>query len=189
MTLLTNDSVFAVDPATGTQTVFASGLIRPEGLSFSADGGFPLYVAEEIGNRAGRLSRVGPDGQRTTVCSGFRVIEDVTVDPQGNLYVSEDGSGSVLRISPTHSSAENAPGAKPTVDAPTQANSGAAESADQTVAPDTKTVSLAHAIQTRLARIIRRITRSFRIPTAHSGPDGKSSVTNAATVNRNSLWS
>ncbi len=189
VTLLTNDSVFAVDPATGTRTVFASGLITPEGLSFSADGGFPLYVAEEIGQRAGRLSRVGPEGQHTVVCSGFRGIEDVTVDPQGNLYVSEDGSGSVIRIYSTHSSADNTPGAKDTAEPPAQANSGAAKGADQAAAPDTRTISLVHAIQTRITRIVRRITRSFRSLRVRSALNGESSITNAANVNRKSLCS
>jgi sugar lactone lactonase YvrE len=96
--LLTHDSVFAVDPVSGTQTLIASDLLVPEGLSFSADGDFPLYVAEENVGKRGRLSRIEQDGRRTTVCSGFRGIEDVVVDTNSDLYVSEDLSGSVIRI-------------------------------------------------------------------------------------------
>ena len=97
-TLLTNDSVFAVDPGKGTRELVASNLLSPEGLSFSVDGDFPLYVAEENVGYQGRLSRIERAGQRTTVCSSFRGIEDVAVDTNGDLYVSEDKSGFVVRI-------------------------------------------------------------------------------------------
>jgi sugar lactone lactonase YvrE len=100
-TLATNDSIFTVDPNTGARTLVAKGLLSPEGLSFSANGSFPLYVAEESKGYDARLSLVGQDGQRTTVCGNFRGIEDVTVDSQGNLYVSEDRSGYVIQIQPT----------------------------------------------------------------------------------------
>jgi sugar lactone lactonase YvrE len=118
-TLATSDGIFALDPNTGVRRLFASGLLSPEGLSFSADGGFPLYVAEESTRYDARLSLLGPDGQRTTVCGSFRGIEDVTVDPQGNLYVSEDRSGFVIRIRPTqpppahHTSGDEDPTAVP----------------------------------------------------------------------------
>jgi sugar lactone lactonase YvrE len=96
--ILTRESIFAIDPASGARTLVAEDLLAPEGLSFSADGDFPLYVAEENEGSRGRLSRVEQDGRRTTVCEGFFGIEDVTVDAEGTLYVSEDGSGYVIRI-------------------------------------------------------------------------------------------
>jgi alkaline phosphatase len=96
-----DDSVFAVHPTTGARTLFATGLLAPEGLRFSASGGFPLYVAEEnIGDDAGRLSRVEADGSHSPLCSGFFSIEDVALDQAGRLYVSEDGSGTIVRITP-----------------------------------------------------------------------------------------
>jgi len=100
VTLYTTDSVFAVDPIAGTRTLFASGLVAPEGLRFSLGGGFPLYVAEEdLGGGSGRLSRVGPDGTHSPLCTGFHTIEDVVLDARGNLYVSEGGSGGgIVRI-------------------------------------------------------------------------------------------
>lgn len=101
--LFTTDSIFTVDPATGTWTLFASNLVSPEGLSFSASGEFPLYVAEEdTGSGAGRLSRVAPDGTHTPLCTGFFSIEDVAVDQKGWLYVSEDTSGLVILVKPKH---------------------------------------------------------------------------------------
>jgi len=93
------DSVFTVDPATGARTLFATGLIAPEGLRFAANGDFPLYVAEEdTGGGAGRLSRIEADGSHTPFCIGFGSIEDVAVDDNGRLYVSEDSSGWVIFI-------------------------------------------------------------------------------------------
>jgi glucose/arabinose dehydrogenase len=99
--LSTTDSVFAVEPASGERTLFASGLVAPEGPRFADGGGFPLYVAEEdLGGGAGRLSRVAPDGSHTPLCTGFANVEDVAVDEQGALYVSEDTTGLIIRIQP-----------------------------------------------------------------------------------------
>jgi sugar lactone lactonase YvrE len=100
-TLFTMDSVFTVDPVSGSRALFASGLVVPEGLRFSTGGRFPLYVAEEdIGGGAGRLSRIASDGSHLTMCTGFLSIEDVAMF-QGALYVSEDGSGLIIQIKPT----------------------------------------------------------------------------------------
>jgi glucose/arabinose dehydrogenase len=93
------DSIFTVDPATGDRALFANDLLAPEGLRFSAGGGFPLYVAEEdVGGGAGRLSRIEPDGSHAPFCTGFFSIEDVAVDQEGWLYVSEDASGLIILI-------------------------------------------------------------------------------------------
>jgi sugar lactone lactonase YvrE len=101
ITLSTTDSIFSVDPATGVRTLFASDLVSPEGLRFSANGEFPLYVAEEdVGGGAGRLSRVESDGSHVPRCTGFFGVEDVAVDRRGWLYVSEDTSGLVVLIKP-----------------------------------------------------------------------------------------
>jgi glucose/arabinose dehydrogenase len=95
------DSIFTIDPATGDRALFASDLLAPEGLRFSAGGGFPLYVAEEdVGGGAGRLSRIEPDGSHAPFCTGFFSIEDVAVDQEGWLYVSEDASGLIILIRP-----------------------------------------------------------------------------------------
>ena len=109
VTLWTDDSVFAIDPARGKRTLVASGLFSPEGLSFSADGDFPLYVAEENIGSGGRISRVERNGRQTTVCSGFRSLEDVVVDADGHLYASEDDAGNIIRIEVSHA-ADGAPG-------------------------------------------------------------------------------
>jgi sugar lactone lactonase YvrE len=97
--VVTNEGIVTVDPATGARAVFARDLVAPEGLRFSAGGGFPLYVAEE-NNDAGRLRQVAADGSHTLLCDGFFSIEDVAVDGAGQLYISEDGSGSIILITP-----------------------------------------------------------------------------------------
>jgi glucose/arabinose dehydrogenase len=101
LTLSTTDSVFAIDPNAGTRELIATDLIAPEGLSFSADGEFPLYVAEEdVGGGRGRISLVDADGGHAPLCTGFMTIEDIAIDDRGTLYVSEDGSGMVIQIVP-----------------------------------------------------------------------------------------
>jgi sugar lactone lactonase YvrE len=99
VTLTTTDSVFAVDPEAGTRELLASGLTTPEGLHFAPGGGFPLYVTEEdTGSGAGRISAIESDGRHAPLCTGFMTVEDVIVDADGTLYVSEDGSGMVIAI-------------------------------------------------------------------------------------------
>jgi sugar lactone lactonase YvrE len=100
----TTDSIFRVDPATGARTLFTSDLIAPEGLRFSSDSGFPLLVAEEDAESgSGQISVVRFDGSHNTLCSSFHDIEDIVLDSAGNLYVSEDTSGLVIKIARTPS--------------------------------------------------------------------------------------
>jgi alkaline phosphatase len=98
----THDSIFAVEPTTPmTRTLFASNLVTPEGLRFAANDEFPLYVAEEdTGDGAGLLVRVEANGSHMPLCTSFYSIEDVIQDEDGRLYVSEDGSDSVIVIEP-----------------------------------------------------------------------------------------
>jgi hypothetical protein len=95
------ESIFTIDPADNpaTESAFADGLIAPEGLSFSANGEFPLYVTEEdIGGGVGRLSRVDAAGSETILCTGFSTLEDLVVGADGSLYVAEDINGLIIRI-------------------------------------------------------------------------------------------
>ena len=100
-TAVGGESVFKVDPMSPSPTaaIVADNLIRPEGLGFSQSGGFPLYVAEEdLGGMTGRLSQVNADGSHSPFCTGFETLEDVIVDSEGVIYVSEDSTGLVIAI-------------------------------------------------------------------------------------------
>jgi sugar lactone lactonase YvrE len=107
-TFTSTASIFALDPTAvvGTApTQFASNLTTPEGLTFTPTD-FPLIVAEEDSSGAsqlgtGRLSLVDSKGTRTTFCTGFQNIEDVTRDESGNFYVSEDSSGLIIKLERT----------------------------------------------------------------------------------------
>ncbi len=95
----TQDGLFIIDPISGDRTLFAANLVRPEGLRFGPNGDFPLYVVEEnSGDGSGKLSRVEANGAHLPFCTGFQSIEDVLVDEQGRLFVSEDGSGRIILI-------------------------------------------------------------------------------------------
>jgi hypothetical protein len=97
------DSIFRVNLAAPPPTAeaFVDDRLRAlEGLVFRAGDNFPLYVAEEsIGGGEGRLSRVNAAGNPTDFCTGFEELEDVTVDQEGDIYVAEDPTGLIIRIS------------------------------------------------------------------------------------------
>ncbi|NOQ21471.1 MAG: hypothetical protein GQ565_02315 [Candidatus Aegiribacteria sp.] len=92
-------SLLRIDPYSGEWEVLCSGLRSCEGICFSFDGYFPLYVAEEdTGTGSGRLSMVDEDGTVTLFAEGFYNIEDVAVDSSGGVYVSEDTTGMIILI-------------------------------------------------------------------------------------------
>lgn len=94
-------AVLRLDPVTGDWEVFCRGLRGCEGLAFSADGGFPLLVAEEeTGEGRGRISLVDSSGTAAPFAEGFLNIEDVAVGADGKIFVSEDTSGRVLVLEP-----------------------------------------------------------------------------------------
>ena len=108
LTFTSTASIFRLDPTAQLNTPpteIAAGLITPEGLTFTPTD-FPLLVAEEdisgidqLG--MGRLSWVDSDGARSTFCTGFENVEDVTQDEAGNFYVSEDSTGFIIRLTRT----------------------------------------------------------------------------------------
>jgi sugar lactone lactonase YvrE len=93
-------SLLRIDPLSGEWEIFCSGLHTCEGICCSSEGFFPLYVAEEdVGTGSGRISLVDENGTATVFAQGFHNIEDVTVDPSGGIYVSEDTTGMIILIS------------------------------------------------------------------------------------------
>jgi sugar lactone lactonase YvrE len=92
-------SLLRIDPLSGEWEVFCRGLHACEGICCSADGFFPMYVAEEdIGTGSGRLSLVDENGTAAVFAQGFYNIEDVAVDTSGGIYVSEDTTGMIILI-------------------------------------------------------------------------------------------
>ena len=66
--------------------VFAEGLEFPEGPAFDRDGN--LYVVELAGER---VSRITPDGVRSTLCETGGVPNGSTIGPDGALWVTNNG--------------------------------------------------------------------------------------------------
>ena len=99
-TLTTTKSIITVNPTTAADTLFSEGLIGPEGLRFADAGQFPLYVAGEdvSGGDQGQLSQVASDGSSILLCAGFGNMEDVIVDHEGRLYVSDDTNGRIVQL-------------------------------------------------------------------------------------------
>lgn len=94
--------LMSFDLETQNLEVFATGLISPEGLAWSASGSWPLFVAEEDvdAKEHGRLSTVSKDGKRTTFATGFGTLEDVLVTPDGHIFVSEDVNRQIVELRP-----------------------------------------------------------------------------------------
>jgi len=92
-------SLLRIDSDSGEWEVFCSGLHSCEGICSSTDGFFPLYIAEEdTGTGSGRISMVYSDGSVITFAEGFYNIEDVVMDTEGGIYVSEDTTGMIILI-------------------------------------------------------------------------------------------
>lgn len=98
-------SVIRVDPTTGISITFASSLTTTEESRFQSSGAYPMYIIEEdvtgLANGAyGRLSIITEtNGIPETFCDGLRTIEDVLIAPDGTIYVTEDFTGSIIKIS------------------------------------------------------------------------------------------
>ncbi|GAC1350607.1 MAG: hypothetical protein NVSMB27_34690 [Ktedonobacteraceae bacterium] len=64
-------------------TLLASGIVRPVGAAVDSQGN--IYVADECG---GALWRIAPGGTTTRI-SGFGMLDDVVIDPHGNVLVTD----------------------------------------------------------------------------------------------------
>ncbi|MEO6759689.1 MAG: ScyD/ScyE family protein [Saprospiraceae bacterium] len=100
-------AVYTVD-GTGSVTPYATGLTQVTDLALDANTG-DLY-ALQIGHfdlmgmppgyapNSAKVTRIKTDGSRETAAEGFDLSAGMTLDGQGNLYVSELGKGRVLKI-------------------------------------------------------------------------------------------
>lgn len=90
----TSNSIDRISPD-GTKTAFSSGsnLKGPIGVAVDASGN--VYVANYSG---GTLARINPAGVSTVIATGFRKPYYLTMDKEGNLYVSQQEDNSIVRI-------------------------------------------------------------------------------------------
>ena len=99
--------VFALDTQ-GNVSEYASGLTQLTDLALDANTGdlFALQFArfDLMGTPPGfvpntaMVTRLHPNGTREIVADGFDLSAGLTLDSQGNLYVTELGNGRVLRL-------------------------------------------------------------------------------------------
>ena len=87
-----NVSVFSFDPETGEFLPFAAGISSCEGICLTR-GDFPMYLISE----PGEVYSVDSCGTSSMVSEISGTIEDA-VFFNGELFVSEDSSGSILRV-------------------------------------------------------------------------------------------
>jgi sugar lactone lactonase YvrE len=90
--LFGNVAVFRFNPASGELLPFVTGVSSCEGICTTA-GDFPFYITDESGS----VYTVDTDGTPVLFQDGLETIEDVVV-VNDRLFVSEDGTGSVLAL-------------------------------------------------------------------------------------------
>ena len=83
--------VLKIPPAGGTPTVVASGFTAITGLAFGRDGS--MYVTElttnvRSQNAPGRLTRIAPDGRRTSFSRGLVFPQGAAVAANGDVFLS-----------------------------------------------------------------------------------------------------
>ncbi|OPX28281.1 MAG: hypothetical protein B1H09_08060 [Gemmatimonadaceae bacterium 4484_173] len=90
--LIGNVAVFQFNPASGELLPFVTGVSACEGIC-TTSGGFPLYITDESGS----VYTVDSNGTPYFFTGGMETVEDVAVAGV-RLFVSEDGTGSVLAV-------------------------------------------------------------------------------------------
>ncbi len=90
--ILGNVAVFKFDPSTSLLTPFVTGVTACEGIGMT-EGNFPFYITGESGS----VHRVDSTGTPFLLDYSFSTVEDV-VFREGFIYVSEDGTGSIIKI-------------------------------------------------------------------------------------------
>lgn len=82
--------------ADGSRAVFSSGANLKGPIGLVVDGTNNLYVANYAG---GTVARISPAGVSTVIGTGFRKPYYLTLDKDGNLFVSQQEDNSIVRIS------------------------------------------------------------------------------------------
>lgn len=79
----------------GTRTQFSSGANLKGPIGLTVDDNNNLFVANY---NSGNVARISPAGVATIIATGFRKPYYVTLDHDGNLYVSQQEDNSIVRI-------------------------------------------------------------------------------------------
>ncbi len=85
----------------GVRSTFATGFVRPSGLTFDIAG--DLFVVENgnpIFHDSGTVYEITPGGIRTTIASGMFGPTSLAFDTEGNLFVTDTWNGRILELLP-----------------------------------------------------------------------------------------
>ena len=100
--------VYRVDPATGVQTIVASGgsLVRPQGIEIDAAG--RLVIADATSKMIVRIDpaaydQANPGANQAVVSSDPQLVgpEGLAIEANGNIVVADLGADKVFRVNPT----------------------------------------------------------------------------------------
>ncbi|MEM7385680.1 MAG: hypothetical protein AAF514_12110 [Verrucomicrobiota bacterium] len=107
-----NFRIRKVDPEGKLTTVIKDeeGFHHGRGLWVSPDEKLIYYCGSDRSQPNSRLRKWTPEGGSETVIGGFYDLAYFTVDPKGNILVTEQGAGRVFRISPDGKTKEHLAG-------------------------------------------------------------------------------
>ncbi len=90
----------------GTKTSFATGINLKGPIGLVCDESGNVYVANYIG---GTIAKITPAGVATIIAAGFKKPYYLTLDKDGNLFVTQQEDNSIVRVTLPRSMAQRTP--------------------------------------------------------------------------------
>lgn len=90
----------------GTKTSFAAGINLKGPIGLVCDESGNVYVANYIG---GTIAKITPAGVATIIAAGFKKPYYLTLDKDGNLFVTQQEDNSIVRVTLPRSMAQRTP--------------------------------------------------------------------------------